>query len=109
MGIPQKLFKRDRESVLLISKLLLFIPLATFHMVGNAQEPNKEITMNGLDQITPLQVGDAVPDELWNMSIQVINELEGKKSIKLSDYRKKKLILLDFLGYLVWQLYRKIR
>lgn len=95
-GYLKKLFKRDRESVLLISKLLLFILLAIFHMVGNAQGPNKEITMNGLDQITPLQVGDTVPDALWNMYIHVINELEGKKSIKLSDYRKKKLILLDF-------------
>lgn len=95
-GYLRKLFKRDRESVLLISKLLLFVLLATFHMVGNAQGPNKEITMNGLDQITPLQVGDTVPDELLDMPIQVINELEGKKSIKLSDYRNKKLILLDF-------------
>jgi len=71
--------------------------IAVFHSLClSAQTPRKDSGVNGLDQIIPLKVGDTVPDELWDMPIQVINELEDKKSIKLSDYSNKKLILLDF-------------
>lgn len=46
--------------------------------------------------ISPLKVGDAIPEALWNMPLQVINHPQGKKTIKLKDYRDKKLIILDF-------------
>lgn len=93
----QKLFKSKGENILLIGNMLLFTLMCNaFTMNTYAQTPRKDSGVNGLDQITPLQVGDPLPEELWNMSIQVTNDLEGKKSIKLSDYSNKKLILLDF-------------
>jgi|GEM_PF-1896957 len=47
-------------------------------------------------EIKPLEVGDTIPKALWEMSMPVVNHLGGKPSIKLSDYRDHKLIILDF-------------
>lgn len=49
----------------------------------------------GLNKIKPLQIGDTIPEELWDMPMQVINHPEGKDTIALNDYRGK-LIILDF-------------
>jgi thiol-disulfide isomerase/thioredoxin len=46
-------------------------------------------------KIKPLNVGDKVPDQLWNMPLQVVNHPQGKKTITLNDY-KGKLVILDF-------------
>ena len=48
------------------------------------------------DSIKPLQIGDTIPDVLWNQPLQVANHPEGKDTITLNDYRNKKLIVLDF-------------
>ncbi|WP_257667208.1 TlpA family protein disulfide reductase [Parapedobacter tibetensis] len=48
-----------------------------------------------IDSIKPLQIGDTIPDEVWNMPLQVVNHPKGKKTITLADY-KGKLIILDF-------------
>ncbi|WP_257670009.1 TlpA family protein disulfide reductase [Parapedobacter tibetensis] len=45
--------------------------------------------------IQALQIGDPIPEEVWNMPLQVVNHPEGKETITLADY-KGKLILLDF-------------
>lgn len=42
-----------------------------------------------------LKVGDRLPEELWNLPLQVVNHPEGKETITLSEY-KDKLIILDF-------------
>lgn len=42
-----------------------------------------------------LKVGDALPDELQNVPLNVINHPEGKQTIKLVDY-KNKVIIIDF-------------
>lgn len=44
-----------------------------------------------------LQIGDTIPDEVWEMPLQVVNYPEGKETITLSEY-KNKLIILDFWG-----------
>ncbi len=44
--------------------------------------------------ITPLKVGDKVPEELWKMSFTAVNQ-EGGENISLRNYRDK-LIILDF-------------
>lgn len=49
------------------------------------------------DTTQPLKIGDRIPNEIWDMPLQVVNHPEGKKSITLSDYRGK-LIILDFWG-----------
>lgn len=48
--------------------------------------------------IKPLQVGDPIPEALWNLPLQVVNHPEGKKEITLADYKDKKLIMIDFWG-----------
>ncbi|MBL1407217.1 TlpA disulfide reductase family protein [Sphingobacterium faecale] len=52
----------------------------------------------GLSTVKPLKVGDAIPAELWNLPLKIVNHPEGKEFIRLSDYRDKKLIILDFWG-----------
>ncbi|OFY40703.1 MAG: hypothetical protein A2X18_11635 [Bacteroidetes bacterium GWF2_40_14] len=44
--------------------------------------------------ITPLRIGDKVPEELWKMSFTAVNQ-EGGENISLENYRDK-LIILDF-------------
>lgn len=46
-------------------------------------------------KIKPLSIGDKIPDELWNLPLQVVNHPQGKQTITLADY-KDKLIILDF-------------
>jgi thiol-disulfide isomerase/thioredoxin len=43
----------------------------------------------------PLKIGDAIPEAIWNLPLQIVNHPEGKKTITLNDYRGK-LIILDF-------------
>lgn len=50
----------------------------------------------GLNKIKPLQIGDTIPEELWDMPMQVINHPKGKKSVTLGQYRNRSLIILDF-------------
>lgn len=45
--------------------------------------------------ITPLKIGDKIPNELWNLQLQVVNHPQGKETITLNEY-KGKLIILDF-------------
>ena len=40
-------------------------------------------------------MGDSLPEELWNMPLQVVNHPEGKETLTLGEY-KDKLIILDF-------------
>ncbi len=48
-------------------------------------------------EITPLNIGDNIPDQIWDMPINVMNNPDGKNIITLREY-KGKLILLDFWG-----------
>ncbi|MCT4317819.1 thiol:disulfide interchange protein [Elizabethkingia anophelis] len=45
--------------------------------------------------IKPLNIGDQIPDVLWNTLLQVVNHPQGKQTVTLADY-KGKLIILDF-------------
>ncbi len=47
------------------------------------------------ENITPLRIGDALPDALWHLPLAVVNHPQGKETVTLRDY-KGKLILLDF-------------
>lgn len=48
------------------------------------------------NKIQPIKIGDAIPQALWDMPLQVVNHPEGKKTIRLQEFRHKKLIILDF-------------
>lgn len=73
----------------------LLICIFSFHFVCFAQNSG-ESGMTGKEEVKPLQIGDTIPEELWNMPLQVVNHPDGKEVITLNDYRDKKLIILDF-------------
>ncbi len=76
----------------LIPSLLFFAILFTIVVQVSAHEDPYDTTTNGFQ---PLQIGDPIPDEVWDMPLQVVNHPDGKETITLRDY-KEKLIILDF-------------
>lgn len=82
----QKLFKSKGEAFLLVGKMMMVIL-----MMGGAMESGAQV-----DGIRPLKIGDTIPEALWNMPLSATNIRSGEKSIKLGDFRNKKLIILDF-------------
>jgi thiol-disulfide isomerase/thioredoxin len=42
-----------------------------------------------------LKIGDLIPKSLWDTPLEIVNDPQGRQSIKLADY-KGKMILLDF-------------
>ncbi|WP_341836911.1 TlpA disulfide reductase family protein [Chitinophaga pollutisoli] len=73
--------------------LLVFLMYAAIQQQSHAQVASAKAA-NALKP-TPLAIGDKIPDELWNLPLQVVNHPQGKKTITLSEY-KDKLIILDF-------------
>src|SRR5690606_38175633 len=63
---------------------------------AQAQSPDNREVAEGQREIIPLRIGDFIPEELWNLSMQVVNHPDGKETIALNEYRDKKLIILDF-------------
>ncbi|WGQ12805.1 TlpA family protein disulfide reductase [Sphingobacterium faecium] len=63
--------------------------------VGVARPQSGELGTANNKNITALNIGDQIPDELWNTPLQVVNHPQGKKTITLGEY-KDKLIILDF-------------
>lgn len=61
--------------------------------IARSQSPEREAVNNS--SIKPLKIGDKIPDELWNLPLQVVNHSDGKETITLSEYNDK-LIILDF-------------
>lgn len=46
-------------------------------------------------RLQPLNIGDTIPESVWNLPLQIRNHPEGKQITTLNDY-KGKLIILDF-------------
>ncbi|MCT1524796.1 efflux RND transporter permease subunit [Sphingobacterium hotanense] len=63
--------------------------------VGIARPQSREVGTANNQNITALNIGDQIPDALWNTPLQVVNHPQDKKNITLADY-KGKLIILDF-------------
>ena len=84
----QKLFNKY-----IILRLLYFM-LATvvFDPIASNAQNRTEI-----ETITPLNIGDSIPKELWDIPLQVVNHPTGKETVRLKDYQGK-LIILDFWG-----------
>ena len=49
----------------------------------------------GQTEIKPLQIGDTIPEEVWNMPFQLVKYNEAPKAVKLADYRGK-VIIFDY-------------
>jgi thiol-disulfide isomerase/thioredoxin len=61
----------------------------------SAQTPRKNSGANG-QLIKPLIVGDSIPESLWDLPIDIVNAPSKSDSIKLRQFRNKKLIIIDF-------------
>ncbi|MFC3352422.1 redoxin family protein [Sphingobacterium zeae] len=62
----------------------------------SAQTPRKDSGADGPTPIKALNIGDKIPQSLWDTPLEVVNHPTGQKTIKLSEYRDKRLIILDF-------------
>ena len=71
--------------------VLLIIFCVLFNNVF-AQSAGERAAVKAQQGMVPLRIGDKVPDEVWNITHQTL----GGKTITLSDYKDKKLIILDF-------------
>lgn len=82
---------RSRTLFSLTLPLLFFL----FSNTVSAQEPRQDSGADGQIKIQSLRVGEKVPEEIWQLPLNVENHPEGKSVVTLNDY-KGKLILLDF-------------
>src|SRR5699024_8456596 len=74
---------------------LLVLVFVCFQFVCLAQESRDNGALKASDSIKPLEIGDEIPEELWEAPFQVMNHPEGKETITLNEYRGK-LLILDF-------------
>ena len=80
-------------SVLCLGKPSLAYPAG--HLGGGEVTP-AVTNVSERDSITPLKIGDKIPDELWEMKFPVVSaDYDDVQHLKLGDYRDK-LIILDF-------------
>lgn len=77
-----------------MKKSILSIVLATLCLFFSNSLP-AQTALIGQTQIKPLQIGDKIPDTVWNKQFRAINHPQGKETISLNDYGDK-LIILDF-------------
>ncbi|CAM3762446.1 TlpA family protein disulfide reductase [Sphingobacterium prati] len=75
--------------------LLICIILVSMFSLS-AQTPRKDSGADGLPSTKALNIGDKIPQFLWDTPLEVVNHPSGQKTIKLSEYRDKKLMILDF-------------
>ena len=83
---------KELKSIRALALLALMVSMFSL----SAQTPRKDSGADGLSQIKALNIGDKIPQSLWDMPLRVVNHPTGQKTIKLSEYRSKKLIILDF-------------
>lgn len=72
------------------------LPLFCFIMLSYAlaQPPKKKVIARQFT-LRPLQLGDTIPEELWHLPLQIVNNPDKKHTVTLNEYRGK-LIILDF-------------
>ncbi|VTR46442.1 Cytochrome c biogenesis protein tlpA [Sphingobacterium thalpophilum] len=74
-----------------------FLSIICFMLFGVevARPQSREPGTANNQNITALNIGDQIPEALWNTPLQVVNHPQGKQTATLADY-KSKLIILDF-------------
>lgn len=77
-------------------RLLFFVLIAVLCVSGTSCNSSADNQTTRLDSITPLKIGDKVPEELWEMTFPVVSpHIDQVQYLSLGDYRDK-LIILDF-------------
>ena len=75
-----------------IALILIIVGVAARTKAQVSETP----TVAKAEIVTPLQIGDTIPDELWSMPLSLWDtEHSSTKTIELGDYRNR-LIILDF-------------
>ena len=93
----------NKPEISFTTSLILFILAFCFMFAAKAQEypvqrtpVAKAVSSENKEEITPLKIGDKIPDELWDMYFPVISSAsEQEQYLSLGDF-KDKLIILDF-------------
>ncbi|MBE8720858.1 TlpA disulfide reductase family protein [Sphingobacterium pedocola] len=89
--------KRCIQPIVYHTKLVTLIISFICVLFSDAQAQSAgERAVIGAEDIKPLQIGDTLSEALWNLPLRVVKHPDGKDFIRLSDYRNKKLIILDF-------------
>lgn len=97
IGLALPYHKAARLSYKIAIAISLWLTMIFVSVFSNAkaQSPENREAATGKLEVTPLDIGDQIPDKLWSLPLQVVNHPEGRETITLADY-KGKLIILDF-------------
>lgn len=80
-----------RQGILIFSSLIIiFITSVVIEVAAQSME------MDGA--VSPVEIGDQVPDSFWEVSSAMLNHPNGEDSLHFSNLNKEKLIILDFGG-----------
>src|SRR5690606_24248576 len=75
--------------------LVAVLTTMCLYAVKQVSAQQAEPAATAVADIKPLQIGDTVPEWLWQMPLDVVNHPEERNTITLNEYRRK-LIILDF-------------
>lgn len=78
------------------SNQLISLILTCLFVLFSSNKVLGQTLLNSDKHLLPLQIGDTIPKELWNMPLKVVNNPDGSDTIRLLDFKHKKLIVLDF-------------
>src|SRR5690606_538187 len=86
--------KRKQTTIRYIS-LLAVLTSMCLYAVKQVSAQQAEPAATAVADIKPLQIGDTIPEYLWQLPLQVVNHPKGQETITLNKHRGK-LIILDF-------------
>lgn len=94
VSLKSLFFKATKNKVVFSYGLLCFM---LFNLSeAQTQSRNHLGAAERQTEIKPLEIGDTIPEQLWNLPLKVVNHPAGEDTITLNYYRDKKLIILDF-------------
>src|SRR3546814_2234031 len=76
----------------------LLAVLTSMCLYAQAQAPASgvaEPAVLGRDSITPLPIGDTIPEWMWHLPLQALNHPDEREGLSMNTYRGK-LFILDF-------------
>lgn len=79
------------------SKAILLLWIALLHMFSlSAQTLSISIDVKKDSSIHPINIGDHIPEKLWNTILPVMHHPQLKRDIYLNEFKSKKLVIIDF-------------
>ncbi|HBI87028.1 MULTISPECIES: TlpA family protein disulfide reductase [Sphingobacterium] len=93
--------KKTNLSLLLhIQMLKIMMIVVLYALLGTVKVSSQSLSLS-IDvkkdtSIHPLNIGDPIPDKLWNTVLPVMHDPQQKEHIQLKDFQSKKLMIIDF-------------